>query len=144
MRAVVLEHKEFRAHKDRVRRVFEAWRQVHAPRLRKLGVGDSPKTLMGDLSEDLLRRFAGLPLLDRYAVYQCLMDYWDEVMQDDVYLVVTEGWAEAARPRVLVPVRGKGAAETFRSDREAHEVPDGSAASGACRRPVLCDGARRG
>ena len=33
-------------------------------------------------------------------------------MQDDVYLVVTEGWAEAARPRVLVPVRGKVAAET--------------------------------
>ena len=58
-----------------------------------------------------MRRFAGLPLLDRYAVYQCLMDYWDEVMQDDVYLVVTEGWAEAARPRVLVPVRGKGTAE---------------------------------
>ena len=40
------------------------------------------------------------------------MDYWDEVMQDDVYLVATEGWAEAARPRVLVPVRGKAAAET--------------------------------
>ena len=111
VRAVVLEHKEFRAHKDRVRRVFEAWRQVHAPRLRKLGVGDSLKTLMGDLSEDLLRRFAGLPLLDRYAVYQCLMDYWDEVMQDDVYLVVMEGWVDAARPRVLVPVRGKGVAE---------------------------------
>ena len=33
-------------------------------------------------------------------------------MQDDVYLVVTEGWAEAARPRVLVPVRGKGTAES--------------------------------
>ena len=39
------------------------------------------------------------------------MDYWDEVMQDDVYLVVTEGWTEAARPRVLVPVKGKGTAE---------------------------------
>jgi len=68
--------------------------------------------LIRDLSEDLLHRFAGLPLLDRYGVYQCLMDYWDEVMQDDVYLVVTEGWTEAARPRVLVPVKGKGTAET--------------------------------
>ena len=47
-----------------------------------------------------------------YDVYQCLMDYWDEVMRDDVYLVVMEGWVEAARPRVLVPVRGKGTAET--------------------------------
>ena len=90
--------------------VFPGLRK-HAPRLRELAVADSPKDLIRDLSEDLLHRFAGLPLLDRYGVYQCLMDYWDEVMQDDVYLVVTEGWTEAARPRVLVRVKGKGTAE---------------------------------
>ena len=39
------------------------------------------------------------------------MDYWDEAMQGDVYLAVTEGWSEGARPRVLGPVRGKGTAE---------------------------------
>ena len=112
VRGVVLEHGEFKAYGDRVRRVFDGWRREHAPRLRELGVGDSPKALIRDLSGDLLHHFAGLPLLDRYDVYQCLMDYWDEVMQDDVYLVVTEGWADAARPRVLVPVKGKGTAET--------------------------------
>ena len=106
VRGVVLEHREFKAYGDRVRRVFDGWRREHAPRLRELAVADSPKELIRDLSEDLLHRFAGLPLLDRYDVYQCLMDYWDEVMQDDVYLVVTEGWTEAARPRVLVPVKG--------------------------------------
>ena len=111
VRGMVLEHGEFRAYGDRVLRVFAGWRREHAPRLHKFGVGDSPKALIRDLSEDLLHRFADLPLLDRYDVYQCLMDYWDEVMQDDVYLVVTEGWAEAARPRVLVPVKGKGTAE---------------------------------
>ena len=112
VRSVILEHEEFEAYAGRIRQVSDAWRQEHGPRLRRLEVGDLPKALIRDLSEDLLRGFSGLPLLDRYAVYQCLMDYWDEVMQDDVYLVVTEGWAEAARPRVLVPVRGKGAAET--------------------------------
>ena len=112
VRSAVLEHSEFRAYGDRISRVFGDWRREHAPRLRALQVGESPKALIRDLAENLLRRFAGLPLLDRYAVYQCLTDYWDEVMQDDVYLVVTEGWAEAARPRVLVPVRGKGFAES--------------------------------
>ena len=112
VRACVLEHGEFKAYGDRVRRVFDGWRREHAPRLRELAVADSPKELIRDLSEDLLHRFAGLPLLDRYDVYQCLMDYWDEVMQDDVYLVVTEGWTDAARPRVLVPVKGKGTSET--------------------------------
>ncbi|MYA43438.1 MAG: SAM-dependent DNA methyltransferase [Gemmatimonadetes bacterium] len=111
VRGVVLEHGEFKAYGDRVRRVVDGWRREHAPSLRELAVGDSPKALIRDLSEDLLDRFAGLPLLDSYGVYQCLMDYWDEIMQDDVYLVVTEGWMEAARPRVLVPVKGKATAE---------------------------------
>ena len=112
VRPLVLEHEEFKAYGRRIHRVFDDWRQEHAPRLLGLDLGDLPKMLIRDLAEDMLRRFAGLPLLDRYTVYQCLMDYWDEVMQDDVYLVVTKGWQDAARPRVLVPVRGKGKAES--------------------------------
>ena len=108
MRAVLLEHKEFKAYGDRVRRVFDAWRQVHARRLRELGVGSSHKALIRDLSEDLLHRFDGVPLLDRHEVYQCLMDYWNEIMQDEVDLVVTEGWAEAARLRVLCRSAARG------------------------------------
>ncbi len=99
VRSVVLEHEEFKAYADRVRRVFDAWRQNHVSRLRELGVGDSPKALIRDLSEDLLHRFAGLPLLDPQAVYQRLMDYWNEVMQDDVYLVMTEGWSTGRQIR---------------------------------------------
>ena len=112
VRSVVLDDEEFTAYRDRIRVVLGDWRREHAPRLRGLAVGDLPKVLIQDLADDLLRRFAGLPLVDRYAVYQCLMDYWDEVMQDDMYLVVTDGWMDAARPRTLVPVRGKGIAES--------------------------------
>ena len=132
VRGVVLEHGEFKAYGDRVRRVFDGWRREHAPRLRELAVADSPKELIRDLSEDLLHRFAGLPLLDRYDVYQCLMDYWDEVMQDDVYLVVTEGWTEAARrPRAAGAGTGQGLLEGATSDAgkvtqesTAHPLPD--------------------
>ena len=111
VRSVILEHEEFKAYAGKIRRVLDGWRQEHTPRLRRLKAGDSPKSLIRELSEGLLRRFAGLPLIDRYAVYQCLMDYWDEAMQDDVYLVATDGWAEAARPRILAAVPSKGAAE---------------------------------
>ena len=99
VREVVLEHEEFKAYGDRMRRVLDGWRREHAPRLRELEAGDSPKGLIRDLSDNLLRRFAGLPLLDRYAAYQCLMDYWDEVMQDDVDLAVTEGWGSGRQIR---------------------------------------------
>ncbi|MYC88913.1 MAG: SAM-dependent DNA methyltransferase [Gemmatimonadales bacterium] len=104
----VLGHDEFVAYRERVRGAFDDWRREHESRLLGLGVGDSPKALMRKLSKDLLNRFADLPLIDSYDVYQCLMDYWDEVMQDDVYLVVTDGWSEAARPRVLVGKRQAG------------------------------------
>ena len=99
VRSAVVEHSEFKAYRDRIRGVFDEWRKEHAPRLRALKVGDSPKALIRDLSEDLLLRFAGLPLLDCYAVYQCLMDYWDEAMQDDVYLVATGGWSTGRKVR---------------------------------------------
>ena len=38
------------------------------------------------------------------------MDYWDEVMQDDIYLISTAGWLEAAKPRQ--PTQDKKVKET--------------------------------
>ena len=50
------------------------------------------------MSECLLAHYAGKPLIDAYDVYQHLMDYWAETMQDDVYLVAADGWkAETTR-----------------------------------------------
>ena len=109
VRAVVLGHDEFDAYRERVRAALDDWRRRHESRLCGIDAGDSPKALIRALSEDLLGRFADLPLLDPYDVYQCLMDYWDEVMQDDVYLVVTNGWVEAVRPRVLAGGKGQPA-----------------------------------
>ena len=35
------------------------------------------------------------------------MDYWGEVMQDDVYLIAAEGWVEAAKPRGIIEDKEK-------------------------------------
>ena len=74
--------------------------------------GSHPKELIDTLSEDLLASFAELPLLGRYDVYQRLMDYWDETMQDDVYLIAAAGWVEAARPRGVVEDKERKIKET--------------------------------
>jgi type I restriction enzyme M protein len=44
------------------------------------------------LSESLLAHYAGQPLINAYDVYQHLMDYWAETMQDDLYLIAVDGW----------------------------------------------------
>ena len=112
VKAMILGHGEFEAYRQRVAEVFDAWRKRHKRRLSGTGAGGHPKEIIDILSEDLLARFANLPLLDRYDVYQRLMDYWDETMQDDVYLVAAVGWVEAAKPRGVIEDREKKIRET--------------------------------
>ena len=102
LKATVLGHWEFDSYADRVSAIFNGWRDTHKGLLWGLQVGARPRSVIDALSEDLLKRFVDLPLLSAYDVYQRLMDYWDDVMQDDVYLIAADGWAEAAKPRAIV------------------------------------------
>ncbi len=92
VKTTILTHSEFNAYQQEVNTVFEAWRDAHETFLLDIDVGTSPREIVTMLSEDLLARFKDLPLLDRYDVYQRFMDYWGEVMQDDVYLIANDGW----------------------------------------------------
>ena len=111
-KAAILGNREFKSYEARVAGIFEAWRETHDPVLKGLETGANPKEVVGGLSEDLLKRFVDLPLLDSYDVYQRLMDYWEEVMQDDVYLISADGWTEAARPRGIIEDRERKIKET--------------------------------
>ena len=67
-----------------------------------------PKALIETIAEDLLATFQTAPLLDAYDVYQHLMDYWAETMQDDCYLIAADGWVEGgAQPREIRQVKNK-------------------------------------
>ena len=112
VKTTILTHPEFNVYQQEVDSVFTEWREAHEPRLLGIDVGTVPRNIVETLSEDLLTRFSNLPLLDRYDVYEKLMDYWEEVMQDDVYLIGTDGWVEAAKPREVI------------QDRQMKETPD--------------------
>lgn len=51
---------------------------------------DSNKEIILQLSENILEQFASLKLLDKYDVYQVLLSYWNETMNDDVLLVIQD------------------------------------------------------
>ena len=112
VKATILAHEELEAYTDRVAAIFDIWREAHEPLLKGLKVGAKPKDIIHTLSEDLLERFADLPLLSRFDVYQRMMDYWEVVMQDDVYLIAADGWVEAARPRGIIEDKEKKIKET--------------------------------
>jgi len=69
-----------------------AWRQKSAKTLRQLEAGCRPREVVADLSEDLLAHYTDKPLINKYDVYQHLMDYWAETMQDDSYVIAADGW----------------------------------------------------
>jgi hypothetical protein len=60
--------------------------------LKTLGAGCHPKQVIVELSEDLLGHYQGQNLIDAYDIYQHLMDYWADSMQDDLYLIAADGW----------------------------------------------------
>lgn len=112
VRAAVLKHPDFQEYHTRVEAVFHAWRETREPRLRNIQVGDSPRQTIAALADDLLERFQGLPLVDPYDIYQRLMDYWQEIMQDDVYLIAADGWVKAAQPCNVIDDKERKIKET--------------------------------
>ena len=112
VKAAILEHQEFKAFEQRAATVFDAWSKAHRRRLRKLQAGSALPEVIETLSENLLQRFAALPLLSRYDAYQRLMDYWDGAMHDDAHLIAAEGWRQAAQPRPIVEDKQRKIKET--------------------------------
>ena len=110
--AAISDHPEFRHYRQRVAEVFDLWHHAHAPFLRDLDHNDIPDHVINALSESLLDCFGDVPLLNAYDVYQRLMDYWAEVMQDDVHLVISDGWVETAKPRAAIEDRHRQIKET--------------------------------
>ena len=76
------------------------------PLLSGIQPGEKPKALIAQVSETLLATFHAAPLLDPYDIYQHLMDYWAETMQDDAYLIAADGWQ--AQPRRIAETDKKG------------------------------------
>ncbi len=98
IKPAIYEHPEFAAFISSMNAHYHTWREKSARTLKALQPGDHPKHVIATLAEDLLAHYTGQPLIDNYAVYQHLMDYWAETMQDDCYLIAADGWkAETAR-----------------------------------------------
>ncbi len=107
VKPAILTHPEFRAFTDTATQIFGGWRARTAPKLHAFGPSSHPKDLIDDIAEDLLHAFRAAPLLNAYDVYQHLMDYWAEAMQDDCYLISSDGWVKGAQPREIKQIKVK-------------------------------------
>jgi type I restriction enzyme M protein len=92
IKSTIFNHSEFTAYSDKVNNVFSNWKKNIVPELKNIEKGVNPKKLIQEVSENLLQTFGSLKLIDNYDVYQHLMVYWNDMMQDDVYVISDDGW----------------------------------------------------
>ena len=110
----ILDSPEFRQFANAARSLTAEWFAAHREILAGLHADTRPGDLIDAIGDDLLARFKQVAVLDEYDVYEQLMEYWNDVMHDDVFLVMNDGWLGAAKPRKAIDDK----------DRKLTETPD--------------------
>lgn len=97
IRQTIYKNAEFSDYGEKLDEAFAAWKAKEYPALSSLDEDVSARELIISLAEDILAEFEHLTLIDKYDVYQVLLAYWNEVMNDDVSLIISEpdGYANA-------------------------------------------------
>lgn len=107
IKTTIYQHPQFAAFIKQMGAHFSAWRAQASKKLQALQPGFHPKQLIVEVSESLLHHYEGKPLIDAYDIYQHLMDYWAETMQDDAYLLVADGWVAQTYRIIETDKKGK-------------------------------------
>jgi type I restriction enzyme M protein len=115
-------HPEFTVFNQSVTALFDKWKKANTPLLKGITIGARPKALIETLSEELLETYQKAQLIDPYDVYQHLMDYWAEVMQDDVYIISADGWLSGAQVREIFQTKDKNGKLVW---KESHDYKRG-------------------
>lgn len=72
--------------------LFDQWKHSNLEFMKSIDENTNPRHFIRKISESLLDTYRTMEIVDEYAIYQILMDYWDEEMKDDVYMLIEEGW----------------------------------------------------
>lgn len=101
IRATVKQHPDFIAQDNNFKAHYQQWCDLVLPTLYILSIGAKPKQLIQHLEDTILHGFTNDTfLVDAYDVYEQLLIYWNETMQDDAYIIAIDGWkAELYTPQ---------------------------------------------
>lgn len=112
----ILNHEEFKNFAIESLKPFTAWAKDSD--LKSIAIGDLPKAWIDKISYSLLASYAEMPLLDKYDIYQILMSYWTETMQDDVYIITQNGWIAGQFIREIMPKKDKNNKNVWKEEHD--------------------------
>jgi len=92
VRKTIFSHAEFIKFRASVLETYAEWRKATATYLKDIGTTNHPKAIIQKIGDGILTAYENVHLLNKYDIYQCLMTYWEETMQDDMHIITTDGW----------------------------------------------------
>jgi len=98
IKSSIFDHDEFKTYSQKIEEVFRNWKTKNLPLLNEISVGSSPLDLIYTISENILEAFSKVKLIHKYDIYQHLMTYLEQTMQDDIYLIAQNGWNAEISP----------------------------------------------
>jgi len=88
----IFANQEFAAFLLDMKVIFTDWEEQFIPYLKGQQQNCQPKKIIHQLAEQLLTDYADKSLIDKYDMYQHLMNYWETTMKDDCYIISEDGW----------------------------------------------------
>lgn len=76
--------------------IFSGWKKEIEENLKNIDSDINPKNFIRNLGFSILEFYEDAKLIDNYDAYDFLLNYWNEKLQDDVYIIKSSGY-EAGR-----------------------------------------------
>lgn len=106
IKTTIFNHPEFVQFNEAMHAEFDAWIEEQHAIWHPLDKGFHIKETIENTAQTLLNHFENNALVNRYAMYQHLMAYWNETMQDDFYSIAIDGW-KAGNEYTRLVIKGK-------------------------------------
>lgn len=106
IKSTIFNHPEFVAFNEAMHAEFDTWIAEQQQLWNGLTEGMQIKELIETSAHTLLSHFENNALVDHYVMYQHLMQYWNETMQDDFYSIALDGW-KAGNDYTRLVIKGK-------------------------------------
>ncbi len=106
IKSTIFNHPEFVTFNEDMHADFDAWITEQQQIWYEMSEGIQIKEMIETSAQTLLSHFENNALVNRYAMYQHFMQYWNETMQDDFYSIALDGW-KAGNDYTRLVIKGK-------------------------------------
>lgn len=84
--------KEFISYFEKLIEKVVKWEKENENKLFSVNSKTIVKNLIEELANDILKKFKDDCLIDKYDAYEFLMEYYNNTLKDDLYLIIENGW----------------------------------------------------